>query len=390
MLQNPFVTGPLNQVDIDILYVKRKEEDEVIDYLTFDSTVKDVTKKHTLYESRNFIAIGPKGYGKTTFINRLSEYILSDDYYDRVPVIIPQVKSPSLKELLGNIYMEYLKLKKDKSYEENTLENNFRNTRSYRAFSLEFLIHNLNRANLIVFIDNAHTLFKYDEILKFITATGYEKNIQWGLFMTPVAYYNWHSNKDSDGFFDRFNLIFTLTDMSFEQVKEMIQKRLAFRGLESSSMLEDVQINRIVNSLNGAPRPIIKTCKLLYDKSIKMGSDGKLYLEKLSDLDVANAIAVVKLGELDISGLDQDYKQILQVFMIKEGFATTKELLDSGLSRTTLHRKLNYLRQQGHIYPQTDEGGNEIVGKWELNPSTSAILAFGANGEFAKKYEDKD
>lgn len=390
MLQNPFLIEPLEENNMDLLYVKRLEEDKVLNYILFDNTVQNIKKTHNLFESRNFIVIGARGHGKTTFLNRLSSYILNNEMEPRPTVIIPQVKNGSLKEFLGRIYVDAISIKKSKSYEEERLLENFKNTCSYRAFTLDFLINQLQKYNLVVFIDNAQTIFKYTEILQFLTSMIHTLNIQWGLFMTPKAYYTWCSNKDGDGFFDRFNLTLTLMDLTFDQVKEMIIKRLSFRGLNAEDMIDDSQITRIVSSLNGAPRPIIKTCRILYEKSIRMSNEGKLELKKMTDFDIINAVAIIKLEELDITELDEDYKRILHVFMVNEGVATTKDLLSAGLTRPTLYRKLTYLRQKGYVYPQIDESGNEQVGKWELDPSTSSILTFGANGEFSKPFKERD
>ena len=45
---------------------------------------------------------------------------------------------------------------------------------------------------------------------------------------------------------------------------------------------------------------------------------------------------------------------------------------------------------KGYIYPKVDDMGNEVRGSWELDPTTASLLAFGANGEFAKPFEEQE
>lgn len=385
MSKNPFIVEPLSEWNVDILYVNRDEEKEVMPYLSKSNVVHGMGNK-IMITSQNFIVIGTRGSGKSSFMAHLKKQLSSNTQH---PIIIsPPLIGNSIREFLGRLYVEMLKTKANKTDEDLTLLEENKQNMSYRAFSTDFLLKELHNNKVTIFIDSAQGIFKYSNILDLITSTGHEYDIKWGLFMTPRAYYLWRGNKDHDGFFDRFNLAITLSPMTFEQAVEMIQKRLIFSGMQDLEFLSDVQIRKVVDSLNGIPRAIMKTCKILFD--YKLTNNGNS-TNQITDFQVLNAVASVKLEELDIQGLDEEYKIILKVFMANEGFATTSELLmKTGLTRPTLYRKLNYLRAKGHIFERIDECGHNVRGEWELDQTTASMLAFGANGEFVKSFEDQE
>lgn len=386
MNTNPFIVEPLSEWNVDILYVNRDEEKQVVPYLSGPGVVEGINNR-IMVTSRNFIVIGTRGSGKSSFMSHLKKNLTTES---KNPIVIsPTLTGNSVKEFLGRIYFEMLKAKYDKTPQELAmLEENEQNT-TYRTFSTEFLLKELHNNKTTIFVDSAQGIFKYSNIIDLITSTGHEMDIKWGLFMTPKAYYLWRGNKDHDGFFDRFNLVITLSPMSFEQAFEMIHKRLIFAGVQDAEFLSDEHIKKIVESLNGVPRAIMKACKILFDYTLT-NNNGKR-IEGITGFQVLNAVASVKLEELDIQGLDEEYKRILKVFMVNEGIATTNELLiKTKLTRPTLYRRLNFLKSKGHIFERMDEGGNPVRGEWELDQTTASMLAFGANGEFVKPFEDQE
>jgi len=386
MNTNPFITEPLSEWNVDILYVNRDEEKQVMPYLSESSVVKGINNR-IMVSSRNFIVIGTRGSGKSSFMSHLKKNLSLES--NNPIVISPPLTGNSIKEFLGRIYREMLKAKPNKNNQETLMVEENENNMMYRSFSTDFLLKELHNNKTTIFIDSAQGIFKYNNILDLITSTGHEMDIKWGLFMTPKAYYLWRGNKDHDGFFDRFNLVITLSPMSFEQAFEMINKRLAFSGMENIEFLTNEQIKKIVDSLNGIPRAIMKACRILFDYHLSDNSCNKT--KGITGFQVLNAVASVKLEELDIQGLDEEYKYILKVFMVNEGVATTNELLiKTKLTRPTLYRRLNYLKARGHIYERMNESGDIVRGEWELDPTTSSMLAFGANGEFSKKFEEQE
>lgn len=364
MSVNPYTSAPLSFGHINVLYTERGMEEDFMRYMY---------PQHPM-EKQNIIIEGEKGIGKTTLLMKI-QYQLKQDG-KKLPLMYTLTQMTNYRIFLIDVLTNSLEYTQDKrgglSDEEAQLLALLQNEvklkyTSTGVLETQFLKHTTE--DTVIFIDNAnYMLTNIIEMKNLFVAHGFNLKPVFILCFVDTDL-TLFMEQDAMGFFDRFGTTLKVKKMTFDQVEDMILKRLKWASPETEENLDKFlshdQLKYIYTYFEGFPRGIISVCRNLYDiftlhknvTDIDVGKEMIKYQNKLSTRHVLSLNPFKKDIVMIIYGADGEvtYKSIFTQINPSEGEVLNDESKKRKRSKANLSIALSELVTEG-IVTKIDRG----------------------------------
>jgi len=265
---NPFESAPLTLATIPFLYADRFKEEKLLEEYLYVNGMPKI----------NCCCVGGSGMGKTTFMNGLIHKWQSEGRSIKTISLFLN-SDTTLNFFLQQILYQYFNMKSDLTQEQSRIYQDIEATEEglrrckLPTDMLTSAMMNYTEKDLIILVDNAHNIIrnKSSGIYSFIESYGFELKPKFILFMDPKTHLR-AQKLDNNGMMRRIGKTIMLQAMNFNQVEDMIRKRIdwvsqidpKYEWMTRETFLNDSNINALISTFNGMPRPILETCASLF------------------------------------------------------------------------------------------------------------------------------
>jgi type II secretory pathway predicted ATPase ExeA len=225
--------------------------------------------------SGHILIIGGLGTGKTTLLQWLEKYLKNK--FETIYIMRPASRPDELIDLVSA-----------------TITKKTTHTHKYTVYEFQELCKKYKR-NILLLLDEAHEF--NEEFEQFLRTLGDLPNIY--LVMAGLPQAREKLKRDLPALFDRIVESVLLGALSFDETKEMIQKRITNAGGIGLGPFTLPAVKKIYEMSFGIPRGILKICDWVISRAV---------VSKKSTIDVTDIAAYevetrsAKLPEIEISG----------------------------------------------------------------------------------------
>jgi archaellum biogenesis ATPase FlaH len=277
MAINPYTSAPLAIHQIIPLYTERGIEENILKHIKWKNEV----------EKQNIIIEGEKGIGKTTLLTKIHYQLTREN--NRLILMYTMTQNTNYRSFLADVLKKNLEYVKNKGKLESSQEQlllilqNESKLKYVNTGTLENYFLEKTTKDTVIIIDNAnYILSNIPEIKNLFIAHGFTLKPVFILCFVDTDLTSF-MEKDTMGFFDRFGSVLKVSKMNYEQVEDMVMKRLRWTDIDPNTKLEDFltpnHLRDIFMYFQGYPRGIITVCRNLYDVFTAKGT--------VTDVDVA-------------------------------------------------------------------------------------------------------
>ena len=259
------------------------------------------------------LIVGPTGSGKTTSLKWLVNELKKDSKFMPIFISKPPAKPDDFVAIFNDLFrppwfLAFL----------NPFIPNIKKVHQIP----DFLNHRLsNEKQLILMCDEIHEA--NINVLQWLRVLTDQIN-NMSLILSGLPVFENTLKKKLETFYKRITAKVSLTTLTKEQTKELIEKRIGIVSLtkEINNPFSEQAINLIFEQTGGFPREVLRLCDQAVNEAIEKGLDT---IEP--DMIQAPKVEKIEKSEFDLKALPKRQREIIEA--IQQGKTTPNDIVDS-------------------------------------------------------------